>query len=157
MKSTPLIQLYTDGAAKGNPGPGGYGVVLLCGAYRKEISGGYRLTTNNRMELMAVIVGLEALKISGSQVTVYSDSTYVVNAIEKGWLQKWQETGFKKKKNIDLWLRYLSLQSKYIIKFIWIKGHAGHPQNEHCDRLAVLAASQTELPEDEGYVEESIF
>jgi len=148
-----VIQLYTDGAAKGNPGPGGYGVVLVSGAHRKEISGGYRITTNNRMELLAVIVGLEALKKVGSEVTIFSDSTYVVNAIEKGWLPKWQATGFKKVKNVDLWLRFLNIWPKFRIKFVWIKGHAGHPENERCDRLAVEASIQPNLPEDHGYME----
>lgn len=146
------IQLYTDGAAKGNPGPGGYGAVLVSGSHRKEISGGFRLTTNNRMELMAVIVGLEALKVPGSEVTVVSDSTYVVHAIEKGWLPKWQAKGFKKVKNVDLWLRFLELWPKYRIRFEWIKGHAGHPENERCDALAVAASSTEGLPEDGGYV-----
>ncbi|MCL2726863.1 MAG: ribonuclease HI [Bacteroidales bacterium] len=146
-----LIQLYTDGAAKGNPGPGGYGAVLVSGVYRKELSGGFSCTTNNRMELLAVIMGLEALKVPGSQVTVYSDSTYVVNAIKKGWLYKWQANGFKKVKNIDLWLRFLEVWPKYRVDFIWIKGHSGHPENERCDRLAVEAAGQSNLPEDEGY------
>ena len=148
------IELYTDGAAKGNPGPGGYGVVLISGSYRKELSGGFSLTTNNRMELLAVIVGLEALKVPGSQVTVYSDSTYVVNAIEKGWLHKWQASGFKKVKNVDLWLRFLNVWPKYCVRFVWIKGHAGHLENERCDALAVAAASQLSLLEDVGYIPE---
>ncbi|MCL2501864.1 MAG: ribonuclease HI [Bacteroidales bacterium] len=148
------IALYTDGAAKGNPGPGGYGVVLVSGPYRKELSGGVSLTTNNRMELLAVIVGLEALKIPGSQVTVYSDSTYVVNAIEKGWLLKWQAKGFKKAKNIDLWLRFLHVWPKYRVNFVWIKGHSGHPENERCDRLATEAAGLPNLPPDSGYTPE---
>ena len=146
------IQLYTDGAAKGNPGPGGYGVVLVSGPHRKELWGGYRNTTNNRMELLAVIVGLEALKVPGSKVTVYSDSTYVVNAIEKGWLRQWQAVGFKKKKNVDLWLRFLQVWPKYQVDFKWIKGHAGHPENERCDFLAVAGASLPDLPEDNGYI-----
>ena len=151
-----IIQLYTDGAAKGNPGPGGYGVVLLSGSHRKEISGGFRLTTNNRMELLAVIIGLEALKVPGSQVTVYSDSTYVVNAIEKGWLHRWQTTGFKKKKNADLWLRFLNVWPKHKVQFIWLKGHAGHPENERCDALAVEASGRLNLPEDSGYIDNRI-
>ena len=145
------IQLYTDGAAKGNPGPGGYGVVLVCGPHRKEISGGYRLTTNNRMELLAVIVGLEAIKAADSEVTIFSDSTYVVNAVEKGWIKQWVSTGFKKKKNVDLWFRFLDISSKYRVKFVWIKGHAGHPENERCDFLAVQAAAKINLPDDVGY------
>ena len=145
------ISIYTDGAAKGNPGPGGYGVVLVSGPHRKELSGGFNHTTNNRMELLAVIVGLEALKIPGAEVTVYSDSTYVVNSIEKGWLHKWRAGGFKKAKNVDLWLRFLEVWPKFRVRFVWIKGHAGHPENEHCDRLAVAAAMQPNLPEDGGY------
>ena len=148
-----LIQLYTDGAAKGNPGPGGYGVVLVSGVHRKELSCGYRLTTNNRMELLAVIVGLEALKAPGSQVTVYSDSTYVVNAIEKGWLYRWQATGFKKIKNVDLWHRFLDVWPKFNVRFVWIRGHSGHIENERCDQLAVAAATQSQLMEDTGYSE----
>ena len=147
------IQLYTDGAAKGNPGPGGYGVVLVSGSLRKELSGGFHCTTNNRMELLAVIVGLEALKIPGSRVTVYSDSTYVVNAIQKKWLVKWQATQFKKIKNVDLWRRFLEVWPKFQIDFVWIKGHSGHPENERCDRLAVEAADHLILPLDEGYVD----
>ena len=146
-----VIQLYTDGAAKGNPGPGGYGVVLVSGAHRKELSGGFGCTTNNRMELLAVIIGLEALKVPGSRVTVYSDSTYVVNAIQKDWLRKWQATGFKKVKNVDLWRRFLEVWPKYQVDFVWIKGHAGHLENERCDRLAVEAAGQPGLPPDVGY------
>jgi len=147
-----VIQLYTDGASKGNPGPGGYGVVLVSGSYRKELSGGFSCTTNNRMELLAVIIGLEALKLPGSQVTVYSDSTYVVNAIQKDWLRKWQANGFKKVKNVDLWRRFLEVWPKHQINFVWIKGHAGHPENERCDRLAVEAAEKSDLPSDGGYV-----
>ena len=151
----PQINLYTDGAAKGNPGPGGYGVVLVSGPHRKELSGGFCLTTNNRMELLAVIEGLKALKKAGSQVTVYSDSTYVVHAIEKGWLRKWQATGFKKVKNIDLWQRFLTIAAQHQVRFVWIKGHAGHPENERCDQLAVAAALQPNLPPDEGYEPET--
>jgi len=148
------IQLYTDGAARGNPGPGGYGVVLVSGPHRKELSGGFCCTTNNRMELLAVIVGLEALKVPGSQVTVYSDSTYVVNAIEKGWLLKWQANRFKKVKNPDLWLRFLQVWPKHRIQFVWVKGHSGNAENERCDYLAVTASKLNDLPEDAGYAEE---
>ena len=155
MPPMQAIQIYTDGSAIGNPGPGGYGIVMVCGAYRKEISGGFCLTTNNRMELMAVIIGLEALKIPGSEVTVYSDSTYVVNAIEKGWLQKWQAIRFKKIKNVDLWLRFLTVWPKHRVQFVWIKGHAGHPENERCDYLANTEAMGQNLPEDTGYTPDS--
>jgi len=145
------ILLYTDGAAKGNPGPGGYGVVLKFGKHRKEISQGYIETTNNRMELLAVIVGLEALTMTEFPVIIYSDSKYVVDAINKGWLDSWQKTNFKKKKNVDLWQRFLPLQKKFDLQFKWVKGHAGHPENERCDELAVKAAESGNLVEDIGY------
>ncbi len=145
------ITIYTDGAAKGNPGPGGYGVVLISGKYRKELSKGYRLTTNNRMELLAVIVGLEALKQPGSIVTVYSDSKYVVDAVEKKWVFNWLQKGFKDKKNKDLWLRFLDVYKKHIVNFIWVKGHNGNPENERCDQLAVQAAESNNLDIDEAY------
>lgn len=135
-----MIQIYTDGAASGNPGPGGYGVVLRSGPYEKELCGGFRLTTNNRMELLAVIEGLKALKNPGQQVTIYSDSKYVVDSVEKGWVFGWVKKAFKDKKNKDLWLQYLALHKLHHIKFIWIKGHNDHPENERCDRLAVTAS-----------------
>jgi ribonuclease HI len=147
----PKITIYTDGAAKGNPGPGGYGVVLLSGKYRKELSQGYRLTTNNRMELLAVIIGLEALKQPGSIVTIYSDSKYVIDAVEKKWVFLWLKNGFKNKKNKDLWLRFLEVYKKHIVNFIWVKGHAGNKENERCDELAVKAAENKNLLIDEGY------
>lgn len=143
MSERPTIFLYTDGAASGNPGPGGYGVVLACGNIRKEMSGGFALTTNNRMELLAVIKGLEAIRWQGATVQVFSDSTYVVNTITKNW---------KRKKNQDLWAVLDSLLPRFDVHFNWIKGHAGHPENERCDRLAVAAYSQTGLPDDEGYL-----
>jgi ribonuclease HI len=146
------ITIYTDGAASGNPGPGGYGVILISGRHRLEKSEGFKLTTNNRMELMAVIVGLEALKIPGSKVVVYTDSKYVADAVEKGWLFQWESKAFKKKKNRDLWLRFLLIYRKHNVKFVWIKGHASNPENENCDRLAVEASKKPDLPEDEGYV-----
>ncbi len=146
------VTLYTDGSALGNPGRGGYGVVLLCPPHRKEMWGGFRLTTNNRMELLAVIKGLEALKYP-CEVTVYSDSQYVVNAVEKGWVFKWVQTRFKDKKNSDLWMRFLELNQRHKVRFIWVKGHAGTPENERCDRLAVAAASSSDLAEDTGYEE----
>jgi ribonuclease HI len=145
------ITIYTDGAAAGNPGPGGYGVVLKSGTHRKELSQGFRLTTNNRMELTAVIVGLETLKNQGSQVTIYSDSKYVVDAVEKKWVFGWEKIGFKKKKNPDLWLRFLQIYRKHQVDFVWIKGHAGNPENEICDRLAVSASKSSRLLIDTYY------
>ena len=154
MERKEPIYLYTDGAASGNPGPGGWGAVLVCGSLRKEMSGGFALTTNNRMELYAVIMGLEAIKWEKADVEVWSDSSYVVKAVEEKWLDKWLATGFKKKKNQDLWLRFVPLYRKHNVHFHWLKGHAGHPENERCDRLAVAAYGQTGLPQDEGYVNE---
>lgn len=154
MEGKPTIYLYTDGAASGNPGPGGWGAVLVCGDLRKEMSGGFALTTNNRMELLAVINGLEAIRWENATVEVWSDSSYVVKAVEEKWLDKWLATGFKKKKNSDLWLRFLPLYRKHQVTFHWLKGHAGHPENERCDRLAVAAYGQPGLPQDEGYVNE---
>lgn len=145
------ILLFTDGACSGNPGKGGYAAILRYGDYQKELSGGFRLTTNNRMELLAVIIGLEAIKWEHACVEIYSDSAYVVNAVTKGWLEKWLSAGFAKKKNEDLWRRYLAAVSRHDVAFHWIKGHAGHPENERCDALAVAAYSREGLPEDEGY------
>lgn len=147
----PQITIYTDGAARGNPGPGGYGVVLLSGKFRKEISEGYKHTTNNRMELLAVIVALEALKIPGSEVTVYTDSKYVADAVTKGWIYDWLKKRFKGKKNPDLWLRFLEVYKNHKVNFIWVKGHANDPLNERCDKLAVAASMQQNLKEDLGY------
>ena len=146
------ITMYTDGAAKGNPGAGGYGVILFWEGRRKEFSEGYKLTTNNRMELLAVIIGLEALKFDGCNVTVYSDSKYVVDAVEKRRVQAWVRKMFAGKKNRDLWLRYLAVAKKHNVKFVWVKGHAGNRHNEHCDRLAVAAAQSSELKEDTWYL-----
>jgi ribonuclease HI len=146
------IIIYTDGAAKGNPGPGGYGVVLLSGKHRLEKSEGFRVTTNNRMELLGVIIGLESLKIPGSKVVVYTDSKYVADSVEKGWVFKWELKGFKAKKNPDLWIRFLKIYRKHNVRFVWIKGHANNKENEVCDRLAVEASSKTNLPEDTGYL-----
>ena len=150
------ITIYTDGAAQGNPGRGGYGVVLLPGPYRKELSAGFRLTTNNRMELMAVCVGLEALKHDGNDVTIYSDSKYVVDAVNQRWVFGWEKKGFAGKKNPDLWMRLASLLQCHRVSFHWVRGHAGHPENERCDQLAVAAgagavAAGVVLPEDPGY------
>jgi ribonuclease HI len=147
----PNIIIYTDGAASGNPGPGGYGTVLISGNHRKELSEGFRLTTNNRMELLAVIAGLEALKYDNSVVTVYSDSKYVTDAVQKGWLANWERTGFKKKKNPDLWKRFLLVYKKHRVKFIWIKGHSEIKENERCDFLAVQASKAPNLLSDLGY------
>lgn len=147
------IIVYTDGAASGNPGPGGYGVVLLSGDHRKELSQGFKLTTNNRMELLAVIVALEALKQENSKVTVYTDSKYVADAVEKGWVFNWEKKAFKKKKNPDLWIRFLKIYRNQNVKFIWIKGHDNIPENERCDRLAVIASRQANLLEDKGYID----
>jgi ribonuclease HI len=149
----PNITIYTDGAARGNPGPGGYGVVLMSGKHRKELSGGFKLTTNNRMELLAVIVALEALKQKGSNVTIYSDSKYVVDAVEKGWVFNWVKKSFKDKKNADLWRRFLKIYPKHKVKFVWVKGHANIPENERCDQLAVAASMKSNLPEDKGYLQ----
>ncbi|MDR1226189.1 MAG: ribonuclease HI [Prevotellaceae bacterium] len=145
------VTIYTDGAARGNPGPGGFGVVLLSGSHRKEISEGFAHTTNNRMELLSVIVGLEALK-TACNVTVVSDSKYVVDAVEKGWVFGWEKVRFKKKKNPDLWMRFLKIYRKHNVKFTWVKGHNGTPENERCDQLAVAASMRPNLPEDEGYI-----
>jgi ribonuclease HI len=145
------ITIYTDGAASGNPGPGGYGVVLIYGKHRLEKSEGFRLTTNNRMELLAVITGLEALKIPGSRVVIYTDSKYVADSVEKGWVFQWESKGFKKKKNKDLWIRFLKIYRQHKVRFVWIKGHANYTENERCDVLAVAARSAGNLPEDTGY------
>jgi ribonuclease HI len=145
------IQIYTDGACSGNPGPGGYGVVMMAGEHRKELSDGYRLTTNNRMELLSVIVALESLKKQNSQVTVFSDSRYVVDAIEKKWLNGWIKKGFSKIKNPDLWLRFSRIASKHQVNFVWVKGHANNEHNNYCDQLAVAASKSKQLKIDEGY------
>lgn len=155
MADLKRVTIYTDGACIGNPGPGGYGIVLLYGKHRKEFSGGYRLTTNNRMELTAAIRGLAALK-EPCQVVLFSDSEYLVNAVEKGWARRWQANGWrrqnkKKAENIDLWEELLELCERHQVHFEWVKGHAGHSENEHCDQLAVSAAQSLELAEDTGY------
>lgn len=147
-----LITIYTDGSARGNPGPGGYGVILLSGKYKRELSQGYRLTTNNRMELMAVIAALEALKKNDLEIVIYSDSNYVVKAITEGWLNKWIKTNFKGGiKNKDLWLRYFQLQKNHRIHFKWVKGHAENFMNNRCDQLATEAADGKRLIVDVGY------
>ena len=151
----PKVLMYTDGSSIGNPGPGGYGVVLLQGTHRKELSGGYRRTTNNRMELMAVIAGLEALK-TPSEVSVITDSKYVSDAVNLGWARRWRANQWKKNKrekalNPDLWEKLLALCDRHQVSFTWVKGHAGHKENERCDRLAVQAANQPDLPPDVPY------
>jgi ribonuclease HI len=144
--------MYTDGASRGNPGPGGYGTILMWKGNTRELSGGFRRTTNNRMELMAVIVGLEALKKEGTTLKIYSDSQYVVNAVEKGWLKNWIANNFKGgKKNKDLWLRYDELASKHHVRFHWVRGHDSNPHNNRCDELATMAADGHHLLEDVGY------
>lgn len=145
------VALYTDGACSGNPGPGGYGVVLLSGKHRKELFGGFKKTTNNRMELLAVILGLEALKKEGVDVVVYSDSSYVVNAINKSWLFNWEKKNFKKVKNLDLWKRFLIVYKKHTVSFVWIRGHDGNVENERCDELAVSAYVSGDLEPDVWY------
>lgn len=145
------VLIYTDGAASGNPGPGGFGVVMISGKHRKELSQGFRLTTNNRMELWAVIAGLEALKSDNCEVTVYTDSRYVADAIEKEWLFGWEKKGFKGKKNPDLWIRFLQVYRRHQVMVKWIKGHDSVPENERCDQLAVAASRGENLPADKGY------
>lgn len=156
QNARPAIYLYTDGASSGNPGPGGYGIVLKCGTLVKEMSEGFSLTTNNRMELLAVIKGLEAIKWHNAEVEVFSDSTYVVKALNEGWLAKWELRGWKKVKNLDLWLRFQQVYKRHRVRFHWLKGHAGHPENERCDALAAAAgagavAKGRYLPPDPGF------
>ena len=134
-----MITMFTDGSSLGNPGPGGYGTLLLYGQYRLELSAGYRQTTNNRMELMAVIAGLEALKNKNSEVTIFTDSRYVVDAVEKGWLVTWMRNRFKGKKNSDLWMRFHEVYQQHRVRMVWVKGHADIAGNEKCDQLAVAA------------------
>jgi len=144
--------MYTDGSSRGNPGRGGYGVILMSGTHRKELSKGYRLTTNNRMELMAVIAGLEALRKKGLDITIYSDSQYIVKAVQEGWLKNWIATDFKGgKKNKDLWMRYHQLAKEHRIRFVWVRGHATNVFNNRCDELATAAADGGGLVEDVGF------
>jgi ribonuclease HI len=152
----PHITIYTDGACRGNPGRGGYGILLKSGVHQKELSAGYRHTTNNRMELLAVIIALESLKVKDCNVEIYTDSKYVVEAIEKKWVFGWQKKGFKDKKNPDLWLRYLGLHQLHKIHFNWVKGHANNPWNNRCDELATEAADGKPLLIDEVYERETI-
>ncbi len=153
MKSR--IDIYTDGSSRGNPGPGGYGIIMASGPHLKEFSQGFRKTTNNRMELMAVIVALKQIKSPGHEVVIYSDSKYVVDAIEKSWIKGWVKKAWKDVKNPDLWKEYLKVSEHHSIRFVWVRGHNGHPMNERCDELAVGAATSRGLLIDTGY-EESI-
>ena len=146
-----VIKIYTDGSAKGNPGKGGYGVVMLFQEHRKEISEGFRLTTNNRMELLAVIVGLESIKKLNEKVVVFSDSRYVVDAVEKGWVFSWEKNNFNKKKNPDLWIRFLKIYRKHLVSFVWVKGHSNNIENERCDFLAVESSEKSDLKIDDWY------
>ena len=146
-----MIHIYTDGSSRGNPGPGGYGTLLVSNGRKKELTGGFRRTTNNRMELLAAIVGLEALKKPSQQVTVHTDSKYVADAINKGWLRSWLRTGFKGKKNPDLWQRFWQVFQQHDVTMQWVKGHAGHPENERCDALATQSAQGPHLGIDQGY------
>ena len=148
------VNIYTDGSARGNPGNGGYGAVLISGPHRKELSAGYRLTTNNRMELLAVIVAIESMKLPQLDITIYTDSKYVCESVEKKWVFNWVKTDFKDKKNADLWRRFLVLYHQHKIQFKWIKGHAGHPLNERCDELATTAADGKNLLVDDFYEQE---
>lgn len=148
-----MIYVYTDGAASGNPGPGGYGIVMISGKYRRELAEGFTFTTNNRMELLAVIVALEQIKSPGSSVLVTSDSKYVIDSVVKGWVFNWLKKGFKDKKNQDLWRRFLKIYKKHNVKFEWVKGHNNHPENERCDALAIHASKAPKLKTDKGYQE----
>ena len=145
------IIIYTDGAAKGNPGNGGYGIVMMSGGHRKELSQGFKLTTNNRMELLAVIIALEEIKKENSEIILYSDSKYVVDAVGKNWVFGWEKKNFNKKKNPDLWIRFLKIYRKHKVTFVWIKGHANNKENERCDILAVEAAESSNLQIDTWY------
>lgn len=146
-----MITIYSDGASRGNPGPGGYGAILIFGTLRKELSEGFRLTTNNRMELLGVIAALEALKKEDTAVTVFSDSKYVVDSVEKKWVFGWEKKNFKEKKNSDLWIRFLNVYRKHKVKFVWVKGHHTNKENNRCDELAVAAAQGKDLKADIGY------
>ena len=156
-----MVNIYSDGSSRGNPGPGGFGTILRFGKHEKELSGGFRKTTNNRMELMGVIAGLEAITKEGMDISVFTDSKYVVDPLEKGWIYGWMKKGFAKKKNSDLWMRLMRSYTKHKVKLIWIMGHAGHPENERCDQLAVEAGSGADLQIDEYYerlgADESLF
>lgn len=145
------IIIYTDGSAKGNPGNGGYGIVMMSGSYRKELKQGFKLTTNNRMELLAVIIALESVKKENSEITIYSDSKYVIDSVEKKWVFGWEKKNFNKKKNHDLWIRFLKIYRMQKVSFIWVRGHANNKENERCDFLAVEAADGQSLLTDQWY------
>ncbi len=145
------IIIYTDGSAKGNPGNGGYGIVMMSGSYRKELKQGFKLTTNNRMELLAVIIALESVKKANSEITIYSDSKYVIDSVEKKWVFGWEKKNFNKKKNPDLWIRFLKIYRMQKVSFIWVRGHANNKENERCDFLAVEAADGQSLLTDQWY------
>ena len=149
--SNQQIQIYTDGSSRGNPGPGGFGIVMISGTHRKEIAEGYRLTTNNRMELLSVVVALETLKHPQSHVTIHSDSKYVVDSVEKKWVLGWEKKNFSGKKNSDLWMRFLLVYRRHHVHFVWVKGHAENKENNRCDELAVEAAMGGDLKIDHGY------
>jgi ribonuclease HI len=151
MSLAPQVTIYTDGAAKGNPGPGGYGIVLMSGKHYKEMAQGFRLTTNNRMELLSVCIALEALKTPGCKVTVFSDSRYVVDSVEKKWIDGWIRRGWKNVKNPDLWKRYLQIARAHDVRFTWVRGHNGDPLNERCDQMAVAASNGRDLLVDDWY------
>ena len=145
------IIIYTDGSAKGNPGNGGYGIVMMSSGYRKELWQGFKLTTNNRMELLAVIIALESVKKENSEITIYSDSKYVIDSVEKKWVFGWEKKNFNRKKNPDLWIRFLKIYRMQKVSFIWVKGHANNKENERCDFLAVEAADGQNLLTDQWY------
>jgi len=147
----PVITIYTDGSSRGNPGPGGFGIVLMCGQFRKDVACGYRRTTNNRMELLGAITALEMLKIPNSYVTLYTDSKYVADAVNQNWLSGWIKKGFKKVKNPDLWARFIRIFQKHHVKIVWVKGHADNQYNNRCDQLAVAAATGNNLLVDEYF------
>jgi ribonuclease HI len=151
--TTPKVHIYTDGAARGNPGPGGFGIVMewVGKPYQKEFAQGFKLTTNNRMELMAVIVALSKLKTPGTPTKVFTDSRYVSDAVNKGWIFGWEKKNFVNRKNADLWKAFLKVFRRHKVEFQWIKGHNDHPQNERCDTLAVMASKGKDLPADDGY------
>ncbi len=159
MSSNSQVHIYTDGASRGNPGPGGYGIVMewVGKPYKKEFSAGFRKTTNNRMELLAVIEALRKLKYPNTRVTVFSDSKYVVDAVNKGWVFNWERKGFKDKKNPDLWIDFLKEYRKHQVTMQWVKGHNNHPQNERCDQLAVVASQKQNLPADSGFESNELF
>ena len=146
-----MVYIFTDGSARGNPGPGGYGAILVSGPHRKELSQGFRMTTNNRMELLSVVVALEALKKTGEEVVVYSDSKYVVDSVEKGWVLGWEKKNYAERMNADLWKRFLLVYRRHKVRFVWVKGHASNELNNHCDELAVAASFGSNLPADTGY------